>query len=178
MTPRPSGARSAAAHVGAVVLRWLEPDDNPSGVVYGTILVGAVLATEVTRRETYADTVGATALVLVLYWLAHTYAAVVGDRLAERQVLTARRLWRAFTHEAALMKGAAIPVALLGMLWAASVSLETAVNAALWTCAADLALFEVAATVRSRATGVLRVAELALGLTLGAGILLVRVVLH
>jgi hypothetical protein len=87
-------------------------------------------------------------------------------------------LWRAFVHEGAIVKGAAIPVALLVGLWMASVPLGTAVTAALWTSAADLAVFEVVATVRSHAAGGLRVAEVILGLALGGGILLVRVVLH
>jgi hypothetical protein len=178
VTPRARARSPAVARLAAVVLRFIEPDDNPSGVVYGTIAVGAVLAAESTRRETYGDTIAATVLVLVLYWLAHTYATVVGDRLAERQTLTARRLWRAFVHEAALVKGAALPIALLVVLWMTSVSLVTGLNAALWTCAADLVVFEVVATVRSRATGILRFGEVALGVALGAGILVVRVVLH
>ena len=77
--------------------RWVEPDDNPSGVIYGTIAVGAVLAAESTRRETFVDTIEATVLVLVLYWFAHTYARLVGDRLKTRDALSADALGAPFS---------------------------------------------------------------------------------
>ena len=176
----PSVRRPArrVARAAAAVLRWIEPEDNPSGVVYGTLAVGAVLAAESTRRETFADTVVATLIVLALYWVAHTYATVVGRRLTTRQTLTARGWWDAFVHEGAIVKGAAIPIAVLGALWVAGVSLDTAVVAALWTCALVLALFEVVATARSRAGGAQRALHVLVGVALGAGILLVRAVLH
>jgi len=174
----PQRRRRRLAHVAAIVLRWIEPEDNPSGVVYGTLAVGAVLAAESTRRETFADTVIATLLVLTLYWVAHTYATVVGRRLTTRQSLSARGLWEALVHEAAILKGAALPIAVLGALWGAGVSLDTAVVAALWTSALALTLFEIVATVRSHGTGAQRALQILLGMALGGGILLVRAVLH
>jgi hypothetical protein len=156
----------------------MEPEDNPSGVIYGTIAVGAVLAAESTRRETFADTIEATLLILGLYWLAHTYATVVGDRLKTRDTLSAGGLWRALLHEGAIVKGAAIPVAVLVLLWASGVSLASAVTAALWSSAGALAVFEIIATLRSRVTGARRLTQIVVGALLGAGVLLVRVVLH
>jgi hypothetical protein len=47
---------------------------NPGAVVYGTVTVGAVLATESAQRETYASTLEGVLVALVLYWLAHSYA--------------------------------------------------------------------------------------------------------
>ncbi len=158
--------------------RWVEPDDNPSGVIYGTIAVGAVLAAESTRRETFVDTIEATVLVLVLYWFAHTYARLVGDRLKTRDALSADALWRALLREGSIMKGALIPIAVLAMLWAAGVSLATGVTGALWSSAAALSVFEIIATMRSRATGAQRVTQILIGMLLGVGVLLVRVVLH
>lgn len=162
----------------SAVSRWVEPEDNPSGVIYGTIAVGAVLAAESTRRETFPDTIEATVIILGLYWLAHTYATVVGDRLKMRETHSMNRLWRAFVHEGSIVKGAAIPIAVLIVLWIAGVSLQAGVNAALWTSAAALAAFEIIATLRSRITGVQRITQIVMGALLGAGVLLVRVVLH
>ncbi len=162
----------------SAISRWVEPDDNPSGVIYGTIAVGAVLAAESTRRETFIDTIEATVLVLVLYWLAHTYARVVGDRLKTRDALSAEAFWRALLREGSIMKGAVIPIAVLAILWAAGASLATGVLGALWSSAAALATFEIIATMRSRATGAQRVTQIVIGVLLGAGVLLVRVVLH
>ena len=106
-TPRPT--RPGIAGLASAISTWLEPEDNASGVIYGTIAVGAVLAAESTRRETFADTMEATLIILGLYWLAHTYATVVGDRLRNRETLSAGRLWRAFLHEGAIVKGAPSP---------------------------------------------------------------------
>jgi hypothetical protein len=170
--------RLGIRNLASTISRWVEPDDNPSGVVYGTIAVGAVLAAESTRRETFADTIGATVLILGLYWVAHTYATVVGERLKERGTLSPSGLWRAFLHEGAIVKGAAIPIAVLVALWIAGVSLGAAVTAALWTSAAGLVLFEVVAALRSRVTGAQRLGQVTVGALLGAGVLLVRVVLH
>ena len=170
--------RSGIGGIASAISRWVEPEDNPSGVIYGTIAVGAVLAAESTRRETFADTIEATLLILGLYWLAHTYATVVGDRLKTRDSLSADALWRAFLHEGSIVKGAAVPIAVLAMLWAAGVSLATGVNGALWSSAAALAFFEIVATLRSRATGAQRLTQILVGALLGAGVLLVRVVLH
>ena len=72
--------------------RWVEPEDNPGGVVYGTIAVGAVLAADAPRLESFTSTLEATALTLVLYWFAHTYAYVVGHRLQGEPRLSARRV--------------------------------------------------------------------------------------
>ncbi len=171
--PRPGIGGLASA-----VLKWLEPEDNPSGVIYGTIAVGAVLAAESTRRETFADTMAATVIILGLYWLAHTYATVVGDRLKTRESLSVRRTWRALLHEGSIVKGAAIPIAVLGVLWGAGVSLQTGVTAALWSSAVALVGFEIIATLRSGVTGGQRFMQIAMGALLGAGVLLVRVVLH
>ena len=170
--------RPGIGSLASAISRWVEPDDNPSGVIYGTIAVGAVLAAESTRRETFGDTIEATAVVLALYWLAHTYAAVVGDRLKTRDTLSADALWRALLREAAILKGAVIPIVVLAILWAAGISLATGVTGALWSSAAALVLFEIIATVRSRVSGVQGLFQIVVGALLGAGVLLVRVVLH
>jgi hypothetical protein len=178
--PESSGTsrRPARSKVASTVLWWLAPEENPAGLVYGTIAVGAVLAAESTRRDTFPDTVMATVLILALYWVAHAYAHLTGDRLRTRQEITAGGLWRSLVHEGAIVKGAVAPIAVLLVLWAADVSLNTAVTAALWTSAVLLALIEVAASFRSRISGSHRVAQILLGSFLGAGVLAVRALLH
>ena len=183
MTERPQqparhNPRLGIGHLASAVSRWVEPDDNPSGVVYGTIAVGAVLAAESTRRETFPETIEATLLILGLYWIAHTYATVVGKRLKKREALSPGGLWRAFLHEGAIVKGAAIPIAVLVAMWVGGASLDSGVSAALWTSAAALAAFEIVAALRTPATGSQRLAQVIVGALLGAGVLLVRVVLH
>ncbi|HYM66637.1 MAG TPA: hypothetical protein VEW68_05050, partial [Patescibacteria group bacterium] len=86
------------------------PRENPSGVIYGMIVIGALLAAESGRHETYLDTVGSALIAAGLYWLAHAYASVLGRRLAAHERLTAGALRRALAHDWALIRGAAIPV--------------------------------------------------------------------
>jgi hypothetical protein len=173
---RPS--RGGLRKLGTTVLWWIDPEENPSGVVYGTIAVGAVLAAESTRRDTFPDTIGATVLILALYWVAHTYAGVTGDRLKTRHTLSVRGLWRSLLHEAAIMKGAALPIGVLLVLWATPVTLSTAVTAALWTSAVALALFEMVAAFRTRLSVAQRALQVLLGSLMGAGILIIRLLLH
>jgi hypothetical protein len=166
------------ANVASVISRWIDPEENPSGVVYGTIAVGAVLAAESTRSDTFPDTVVATVLILILYWVAHTYAAVVGERVKTRASLPADELWRVFLHEGAIVKGAATPIAVLLVLWAAGVSFATAVTASLWSSAVVLAAFETVVALRSDMSVLQRVVQILVGTLLGAGILVVHLLLH
>jgi hypothetical protein len=160
------------------VLRFVEPEDNPTGVIYGTIAVGAVLAAESTRRDTFPDTILATVLVLLLYWLAHAYAGLTGDRLKTREPLSTRMIWRSLAHQAAIAKGAALPIAILLLLWATPVTLNTAVIVALWASAVSLAFFEVVAAFRTPLSARERCLQILLGSFLGAGVLVVRLLLH
>ncbi|HEY5252168.1 MAG TPA: hypothetical protein VIJ09_10915 [Acidimicrobiales bacterium] len=164
--------------VFSTIVWWIDPEENPSGLVYGTVAVGAVLAAESTRRDTFPDTIGATVLILCLYWMAHTYAAVTGDRLKSRESLSAPGLWRSFLHEATIVKGAALPIAVLLVLWATPVTLNTAVTAALWTSAVLLVLIESVAAFRSHLSRTETAVQVFMGSLLGAGVLLVRVLLH
>jgi hypothetical protein len=43
--------------------------ENPAGVVYGVIAIGALMAAESGRHETYPDTVGSAIIAACLYWL-------------------------------------------------------------------------------------------------------------
>lgn len=169
------------------ISKWVDPEDNPSGVVYGTIAVGALLAAESTLRDTFAETIGATVIALAMYWLAHAYSEVVGHRLESESVhsadhpdrsLSAAAIGRALVHELAIVKGATIPTATLVICWLARVNLATAVTAALWTSAATLGYFEIAAALSTRGRWYRMVLESLFGLALGAGILLLHSVVR
>jgi TM2 domain-containing membrane protein YozV len=154
------------------------PDGNPSGVVYGVIVTGALLAAESGRHETYADTVGSAAIAIALYWLAHAYATVLGRRLLGLEQLTAGSLWRALVHDWALVRGAAIPVLVLLVAWVTGAAQATAVTAALWSAVASVIGFELLAGARSRPAPRELALQLGVGVVLGLGILALRVLLH
>ncbi|MEA2199298.1 MAG: hypothetical protein QOJ25_3349 [Solirubrobacteraceae bacterium] len=160
------------------MIDWIEPDHNPAGVVYGTLIIGAVLATESVRRETLLETVGATLLALVLYWLAHSYAATLGDRLDKDIPLTAGGIVRSLVRDRAILRGASIPILALLIASAVGASLATAVLIATWTSAATVVAFEVVAAIRARLRGKELIVQVCVGGVMGLAIIALRTVMH
>jgi hypothetical protein len=127
-------------------------EENPAGVVYGTILVGALLAAESGVHDGYSDLIGSTTLVLGVYWLAHSYSTILGRRLSRQEHLTAGALVRALGHEWSIVRGASIPVLTLLVAWAVGASETTGVDAAVWAAVASLVVFELLAGLRAGST--------------------------
>jgi hypothetical protein len=157
---------------------WLIPAENPAGTVYGMIVIGALLAAESGRHESHVDEVGSTLIALGLYWLAHAYASVLGQRLATHERLTAGALGRTLLHDWAIVRGASIPLLALLLGWAVGAGREASVDAALWSTIAGLIAFELLAGVRSRATRRELALEVCVGVTIGVGILALKILLH
>jgi hypothetical protein len=151
---------------------------NPGAVVYGTITVGALLASESANRETYADTVAAVALAMLVYWLAHAYTEFAEQRFAHRQPLTLDGLARSLVHEVTVIAGAAIPLVALLTCWVAGVGLTSAVTAALWTTAAMIVVEEVVVGVRAKLSTRALMAQTAAGALFGLLVIALKLVLH
>jgi hypothetical protein len=147
-------------------------------VVYGVIVIGALLAAESGRHETYPDTVASAIIAASLYWLAHAYASALGRRLITHERLTARTLSRALIRDWAIVRGAAIPLLALVVAWAAGAAQETAVTAALWCAVTSVIAFELLAGLRSRATPSELALEVGVGVAIGLAILALKVLLH
>jgi hypothetical protein len=161
-----------------LVADWIVPAENPAGVVYGVIVIGALLAAESGRHETYVDTVGSAAIATALYWLAHAYATVLGRRLLGSEHLTAGSLRRALAHDWALVRGAAVPLLVLLLAWATGAAQATAVTAALWSAVVSVIAFELLAGLRARPTRGELAIQVGVGVVLGLGIIALRVLLH
>ena len=157
---------------------WLVPAENPAGVVYGIIAVGALMAAESGRHETYSEAIGSAVIAAGLYWFLHAYAHVLGRRLATRGSLTARALAHALVEEWAIVRGAAVPLLALIIAWATGAARETGVTAALWSAVVSLVVFELVAGVRSRASAGELALEVGVGVAMGVAILGLRVLLH
>jgi hypothetical protein len=147
-------------------------------VIYGVIVIGALLAAESGRHETYPETLGSALIAACLYWLAHAYATVLGRRLSTGEPLTAGALLRGLGHDWALIRGAAIPLLALLIAAAAGAAQQTAVTAALWSVVASLIAFELLAAIRSRASPGELALEVGVGIAMGLGVLALRIVLH
>jgi hypothetical protein len=162
----------------ARVAKRIVPEENPTGVVYGIIVIGALLAAESGRHETYLDTIASAAIAAALYWLAHAYAEVLGQRLVQHERLTAGSLGRALAHDWAIVRGAALPLAVLVIAWAAGAAQQTAVTAALWSTIVSLVAFELIAGIRAQASPRELALEGAVGAAMGVAILALKIVLH
>jgi hypothetical protein len=158
--------------------RWIVPERNPAGAVYGLITVGALLAAESGLRDTYVETVGSVSVAVLLYWFAHSYADVLGLRLSEQRRPSWEDLWHAFVQDWAIVRGASTPLLALLIAWALRTSQETAVAAGVWTTVASLIAFELAAGVRSRAKPAELTLEVLVGASMGLAILALRALLH
>ncbi len=171
----------AAARAQRLVIRTLDrllPGENPAGAVYGTITIGALLAAESSLRDTYPETIAAVAVALLVYWLAHSYAELLGQRLTADERLTASGLARALGRDWAIVRGAGAPLLALLVAWAVGANQETGVTVALWTCVASLLAFELLAGLRARAQPAELALELCIGAAMGLGVILLRVILH
>jgi hypothetical protein len=162
----------------ACVAERIAPAENPSGVVYGIIVIGALLAAESARRETYPDTIASTLVAAALYWFAHSYANVLGARLERHERLSTGTLARELTHNWAIMRGATLPLLALVLAWIAGATLSTAVTAALWSTIASLIAFELFAGVRSRASPRELALDVSVGAAMGVAILILKIILH
>jgi hypothetical protein len=160
------------------VARWIEPDENPDAVVYGTIAVGLIIAAEDPAVETYPKLISATAVTLLVYWLAHAYATSVGAQLASPRPVSWKRRAHALRHEWAIVQGAAAPLLVLLIAWAAQASLETAATAAVWTAVVALFLLELGAGARARLPWPQLFGSAIFGAALGGALLLVKALLH
>ncbi|HEV3318916.1 MAG TPA: hypothetical protein VG053_04160 [Solirubrobacteraceae bacterium] len=146
----PQGSHSAGSHRWARrVAGWIVRERNPAGVVYGTILIGALIAAESGVHDGYPDLIGSTALTLGIYWLAHSYSTALGGRLSHEEHLTVGALARALGHDWSIVRGASIPLLTLLIAWAVGASETTGINAAVWAAVASLIVFELLAGLRA-----------------------------
>ena len=152
--------------------------ENPASLVYGTLLVATLLSAESTRLETYPKTIGGVVLAMLLYWIAHAYAQFTGERIERGEHFSYAGLATTARHELSLLAGAAVPLLLLLILWAAGTSLNTAVLAGVWVAAAMIVVTEVVIAIRADLTGRDLVRQSVVGATLGLLVILLRVLLH
>ena len=165
------------SRLGAVAA-WLIPDENPEAAVYGLLAIGALLAAESGRHETYLRTLLSAVIAACLYWLLHAYALALGHRLGRPERLSPRALTLALAQARPLLRGAAIPIAALIVAWTAGAAQGTAVTIAMWSAIACLVIFELVAGLRSRAAPSELALDASVGLTLGVAVLALKIVLH
>ena len=151
---------------------------SPERVVYGVILVGALVAAESGSHDGYFDKAGSTLLALAIYWLAHSYSTVLGRRIEHQQRLTIAGLSEAMEHDWGIVRGGAIPLIAVVCCWAFGASQETAVNVAIWAAVASLIAFELLAGLRARSKPRELAFEVGIGIAAGLAILALKTLAH
>jgi hypothetical protein len=149
-----------------------------AGLIYGTIAVAALLAAESARSETYPKTAGAVAILMVLYWIAHSYADFTAERLAAHEPFTYRGLLVNAIRDLSVLIGAAVSFVVLLICWAAGASLNTAIVVSSGTAAGIVTGSEILIGVRAELTGSDLVRQTSIGIILGLLIVAVEVLLH
>ena len=152
--------------------------DNAGGAVYGTVMLGVLLAAEDPVDVGYTDTIGAALVVLALYWLTHLYTYTLGTRLRTGEPLNTRVFWRSCLHELPVLEGALLPLVVLLVSWAAGASVSTGVTIATWTAAIAIVVLEFIAGWRSR-LGLDRLwLQAVMGTLIGFAIIALKLLLH
>ncbi len=178
----PISSRGDRAWVGRPrrALAWLLTVGaaNAEGAVYGTLMIGVLLAAEDADRVGYPDTIGAAAIVLALYWLANLYTHTLGLRLKTREPLNVRLILRSCVHELPIIEGALIPVLALLVAWAAGATVASAVTAALWAAAVSIVLLEIAAGWLARLRPHDLWLQAGIGAVMGLAVIGLKLLLH
>ena len=139
--------------------------------------VGAVIAAESAKATDTPREIAATVTVVILYWLAHSYAVLLGQRLDTGRHISWSVVWHALVKEWAIVRGASVPVLAMLTTWALGYSINAVEWAGLITVTVLLVLFEIAAGLRSKLSTLGVFVQSLVGVGLGVGIMLVRALL-
>jgi membrane protein YqaA with SNARE-associated domain len=173
-----ASARTVAQRWTRPGIEWVLRGGAPERVVYGTILVGALIAAESGVHDGYVDKVGSTLLAMSIYWLAHSYSTILGRRIGGGEQLTVGALRRAMAHDWGIVRGASIPLLALLVCWLAGATQETGVSVAVWATIASLIAFELLAGIRSHSTRRELAFECGVGMAMGVAILALKSLAH
>jgi len=159
------------------LLRTLVNRQNPAGGVYGTVIVGALLAAESEHALSIWRDTGAILVAVSMFWLAHAYANGMGERIAQRQPFTLKSFGHSLLREWAVLSGAIIPLIATLVAYGLGASLVDALLWGMYVAAATLIAYEVVAGLEVGARGLVLLRQAVAGAVLGAMILLLHSVL-
>lgn len=152
--------------------------DNPARFVYGTIVAGALLAAEGAHPADYQTTVSSVVIALIVYWLAHTYADLAGERLVTGMQLTLKGVGKSALSELPILMGSAVPLGVLVVMWIAGASLRNAISWAVYSSAGMMVVVELIAGFRSGLRGWALAGQVAFGVLLGLFVIALKILLH
>ncbi|MFC8730846.1 hypothetical protein ACFT5B_00110 [Luteimicrobium sp. NPDC057192] len=147
-------------------------------MLYGAVVAGSVLAVASVHAPQGDRVVVVTAIVALVYWLAHVYVDAVGGRFTDREHSTGQRVVHALGENWAVLIGAAPPIVVLFLARALGADGETAAWIALWVTGGLLVAVGGLAAWRAGARGWSLVGEILVGGCFGLLVVALKYALH
>lgn len=166
-------ADSGAERVRGVLLSHNAPD-----LLYGAIVAGSVLAVSSAHADDTARVAAATAVVTAIYWLAHVYVDVIGDRFRDRERPMQRRIAQAMHDSLELLAGALPPILVFLGAKFLGADVQTAAQIALWFTVAMLLVAGAGAAYLAGVRGWTLVLESLVAGSFGLLVILLKYLLH
>ncbi len=164
-----------------VVLRVahaVEPEGQAAEAIYGTLIAAAVLATAAGTESSSLGIVWSALIVLGLYWFAHVYADIVGERLRTRSRPGWRHLLSHALRDWSMLRGALIPVIIFAVVRLAGASINSSVLTALWSTVFLLACWGLVAALRGGARGLELLLETVVCALFGVLVVVLKIYIH
>ena len=111
---------------------------NPSALLYGAIITGTVMSATASHDAGVARILGAVLVVLGIYWLAEVYVRVFTHQLSKGAAGLWQRIGSSARNELAVLLGGVPAVVTFLVMILVGLSVDTAVNVALWVTVAFL----------------------------------------
>jgi hypothetical protein len=121
---------------------------NPSRAIYGGIVATAVIVAASSHDEPMLAVAAATALTVVVFWIAHVYSAVLEHRYHGNR-LRLRDVRRIMSEELPMVEAAVLPIVVLLVGAFDQVSDQAATNVALAAGVAQLLVWGAVAARRA-----------------------------
>jgi high-affinity Fe2+/Pb2+ permease len=163
--------------VRVATAQWLA-DFHPAGVMHGAVVMGAALALVDEDAVSSTGVVAASAGVLVVYWLTHSYTDALGLGLEGEREHLVRRLLRSGRRDTAILLGGIPALVVFSVALSFDASYTDAVETALWVTLVVLAGCGYLAAHLAGVTRWRLVAETAFAGLVGACIVVLNTWLH
>nr|MDT0663899.1 hypothetical protein [Micromonospora sp. DSM 115978] len=117
------------------------PFGDPVHAIYGTVITAGLIASQDSAVVSTADITATVLVTVVVFWLAHGYAQIVGrtDTDVERRMFAETR--ESLAAHWPMVQAAVLPLGVLLLVRLAGASIDGSQEAALWTSTVLLALW-------------------------------------
>ena len=146
--------------------------------VYGSILVaslvGAMFEQDASAQVMTLSLVSS----IVIFWIAHAWSEVIGERLAHGHRFDRARIWSIAVEEWPLVESGVLPALVIGLAWLGVFSRDTATILALAVAILQLLGWGMLAGHRTQATWAAAIGIGAVDAALGIAIVALEIAVH